>query len=388
MTISRFYYSLKTRDKDIWVFGEWFGNRCCDNCLFLSNYIAEHHTEKKLYWIAKENADLSSLNTSIVRLTMDSKEAIGILKKAGVVVVVQDCRDLTQKPFLYYAGALTVNLWHGVPWKNIGIDIAKNSQAISSRTLLYIKMQYYFFGAKYYLSLSDEFSKIMRSAFERGDNGIIRSGYPRNMLFYQEDSLKNSRVKLKSYLSDKYSFSLNDDVRIITYMPTFRDNNEDVFSFTSVGNFDLQSKLEQWNAVLLEKSHYVTSCRNGDKSGNTGRVFSIDGNYMSQELLAASDMLITDYSSCFFDYLLLDRPIIHFLYDYDYYASADRGLYYKKEDVVCGDVAVTFEELIAKMDDNISDPQKNHNLRKERKAQFMKYESSESCQVIYDFINR
>lgn len=385
---SYFYYSLKNRDKNIWVFGEWFGNRCCDNCLFLSNYIAEHYPEIKLYWISKDGTDLSLLNRSIVRLVMDSKEAIDILRKAGVVVVVQDGRDLTQKPYLYYAGALTVNLWHGVPWKNIGIDVAKNSQDISSRTLLYVKMQYYFFGEKYYLSLSDEFSKIMKSAFERGDDGIICSGYPRNMLFYNEDSVAVSREKLKSYLLEKYGYILNNDVRVITYMPTFRDNKDDVFSFISIDGKNIQSRLEQWNAVLLEKSHYVTSYRNGDQSGNSGRIFSVDGSYLSQELLAASDILITDYSSCFFDYLLLDRPIIHYLYDYDYYSSADRGLYYKKEDVVCGDVACDFSELITMINDNISNPDKNHDLRKKRKSHYMKYESSNSCQEIFDFINK
>ena len=384
---SCFYYSLKTRDKNIWVFGEWFGNRCCDNCLFLSNYIADHYPEKKLYWIAKDDTDLSSLNRSIVRLTMDANETISILKKAGVVFVVQDGRDLTQKPYLYYAGALTINLWHGVPWKNIGIDVAKNSQAISLRTLLYVKMQYFFFGEKYYLSLSDKFSKIMKSAFERDENGIICSGYPRNSLFYHEDCIADCRRKMESYLLDKYGYLLNNDVCVITYMPTFRDNNEDVFSFITYDNEELQSKLEQWNAILLEKGHYVTTSRKGDNSGKTGRIFSIDGNYMSQELLAASDVLITDYSSCFFDYLLIDRPIVHYLYDYDYYASADRGLYYKKEDVVCGDVAYNFDELITCVSDNISNPAKNHDLREKRKKQYMKYESSNSCQEIYSFIN-
>ena len=51
--------------------------------------------------------------------------------------------------------------------------------------------------------------------------------------------------------------------------------------------------------------------------------------------MAASDILVTDYSSCFFDFLILDRPIIHFLYDYDYYKEKDRGLYYEKEGVIC-----------------------------------------------------
>ena len=58
--------------------------------------------------------------------------------------------------------------------------------------------------------------------------------------------------------------------------------------------------------------------------------------------LAAADMLITDYSSCFFDYLITNRPIIHYLYDYDYYVKEDRGVYYDVMDVVAGDTPKTF----------------------------------------------
>ena len=387
MAFSFFYYSLRRRDKDVWVFGEWFGNRCCDNCFFLANYVAIHYPEKKLYWVAKESTDLSLLNSSIIRLPIDTKESISILKIAGVVIYNQDRRDITMMPYMYYGGALTVNLWHGVPWKHIGLDVVKASRSVSSRSLLYIKMQYYLWEAKMYLSLSEKFSHILKSAYLCSDTNIIRSGYPRNMLFYNENSVQIYKKKVKSYLWEKYGFLLNDTTRIITYMPTFRDNVEEVFSFITKKNEDIHLKLEQWDAVILEKSHFVTTWRNKNSNGGGGRVYSIDSCFMSQELLAASDMLITDYSSCFFDYLLIDKPILHYLYDFEYYSSADRGLYYSKDDVVCGDVAYDFDQLVLMIESNLSNPQKNHALRERRKEQFMEYESHTSCQKIYELIN-
>lgn len=385
--LSKAYYSLKNKDLNIWVFGEWFGNRCCDNCLFFANYIAMHYPDKKIFWIANEGTDLSHLNNSIARLVMDTKDAIIILKKAGVVIYNQDRRDITLKPYIYYGGALTVNLWHGVPWKHIGLDITKASHSISSRTVLYTKLQYFLWGADLYLSLSSQFSRILEGAYIRGDKSIIQSGYPRNMLFYNNDSLIECRNKLKAYLLKKYAFTMDDTIRVIAYMPTFRDNVENVFSFLSIENEDLLLKLAQWNVVIVEKSHYVTAGRTKESRSGFGRVYSIDADFMSQQLLAASDMLITDYSSCFFDFLLLDRPIIHYLYDYDYYSSEDRGLYYDKEDVVCGDVAYDVDQLFSIIKSNLSNPQRNHTLRENRKKQFMEYESPNSCQEIFQLIN-
>ena len=87
-------------------------------------------------------------------------------------------------------------------------------------------------------------------------------------------------------------------------------------------------------------------------------------------------------TSCFFDFLLCNRPIIHFLYDYEYYANIDRGLYYDKDKVVCGTIAENSQELIDGMEQYLKDPTKDSLLRKERLAEFLKYESAYSCAEI------
>ena len=48
------------RAPNIWAFGEWYGEKCGDNCTAFANYVAENHKEHKLYWIAKKGADVSS----------------------------------------------------------------------------------------------------------------------------------------------------------------------------------------------------------------------------------------------------------------------------------------------------------------------------------------
>ena len=75
----------------------------------------------------------------------------------------------------------------------------------------------------------------------------------------------------------------------------------------------------------------------------------IDNKSDMYPLFRHSDVLITDYSSIFFDYLLLDRPIIHFAADLDSYRFRDRGFSYRFEDVRCGPVCSNLSSLMGQL---------------------------------------
>lgn len=378
---SRFY----KRDKDLWVFGEWFGNRCCDNSLYLANHVAQNHPQIKVVWIAKKNADLCMLHPGIRTMEMDTPEAQEVLHRAGVVVMNQGLCDFASEVNYDCDGALTVNLWHGVPWKQIGTDVL---HATSTPKKLYGYYLQWLQRSDVYLATSDDFQNIFRKKYFAKKNGVILSGYPRNSIFYSPETVAACRERAVQKLCVANP-ELDGNVKIITYMPTFRDNTQEVFSFGQLAeNARLREMLEKHNAVIVQRAHFVTSQRGGDRAGERyERITSLDG-ITSQELLAASDMLITDYSSCFFDFLMLDRPILHHLYDYEYYANQDRGLYYKKEEVACGDVSQTVEELLDNMQSNLSRSEKETALRKNRREIFMTYECADCCEKIYEEILR
>lgn len=370
------------RDPELWVFGEWFGNRCCDNSLYLANYIAENHPQLKLVWIARKEADTSLLAPSVRRVEMDTYEALEVLHHAGVAVMNQGMNDFTSEIDYHCDGAVTVNLWHGIPWKQIGIDVL---QAGGTFRKYYGRYLMYLQRADLYLATSDSFGKIMHEKYYAGKNGVLLAGYPRNALFYDPKQVAACRNKALMLLRGGYNVSA--DVKIITYMPTFRDNTQEVFSFNQLEqNPRLNEILENHNAVIVQRAHFVSNQR-GNNAGDVGhpRITCLEG-ITSQELLAATDLLITDYSSCFFDYLLLDRPIIHYLYDYEYYAKQDRGLYYPKESVVCGDDVQDVETLLDSLEQNLSNPGRHVALRDERRRQHMQYESFDSCRTIYEEI--
>lgn len=371
------YYNVH-RDKNLWVFGEWFGERCCDNAFFLANHIAEYHPEITLCWVVGSHCDTSRLHTRIKLIAIDSDDAVNTLKRAGAIIVVQGLGDVTNSHAYYFGGAVVINLWHGVPWKKIGGDKLKNKAQF-----LYNKYWVSHFEADYYLSTSREFDTILKRGYYCGEKGLIRSGYPRNSLFYDKCKVEECRSQLMRLLSEK-GFSVTGSTKIVTYMPTFRDNTDEVFSFEQImDNAELLSILSKNNAIIIEKAHFVSNHRLKENTLRQNPHFFRLPEYASQELLAASDVLITDYSSCFYDFLLLDRPIIHYLYDYYYYSQNDRGLYYKKEDVNCGAVAESEEMLISSIEESLRDGSVYHDLRKERKNKYMEYESHSSCEDVF-----
>lgn len=373
-------YKFVKRDNNLWFFGEWFGNRCSDNSLYFANYVKENYPHIRVVWISKALADLSPLNKAIECFNMDTSEAHHILKHAGVICVNEEIVDLTEKSNAYFSGAFSLNLWHGAAWKKVGYDAFQSRFYALSEKLFNSH-----FMTSYFLSPSTEFDKIAKKAFYKDDGHLIKAGYPRNSIFYDKSSVNDARIKFLGYLKrNGYGF-VNEDTKILLYLPTFRDTTSKSFSFNSINEKLFEILLVEKNAIVIEKVHYITGANKEEDTTKNNRIINII-EYNTQELMAASDALITDYSSCFFDYLLLDRPIIHYIYDYDFYSKRDRGLYYEKDDIVCGPAPTNTQTLIQCIADVLNGRDTFSKLRKSRLTKFMDHESSNSCSIIFNFI--
>lgn len=206
------YSSVKR--KKIWVFGEWFGKRCNDNCLFLANYIVQNDPSINVYWVACKDADLSLLSDKVKILEYDSTPSLEIFKQAGVVFMNQGYIDFSSTGYNYFRGAVTVNLWHGVAWKKIGYDASKKGGLLHE---INTKIYDYFEKTSFYLSLSERYSKVLKSAFHTSDSQIICAGYPRNSYFYSSEWLKENRTKICQIISNETGLCISDKTRIIVY---------------------------------------------------------------------------------------------------------------------------------------------------------------------------
>ena len=273
----------RTCDKNVWVFGEWFGERCGDNCTYLANYVAKNLPHITVYWIAKENCNTEVLHRRIIVTIMGSSEAEKALSMAGVIFVNQGFVDVVPDGINVFANAVTVNLWHGVMWKKIGHDgDARSGLLFRAYCGILDPVQ----RTKYYIIPAETYGSHMSSAFGVPPKAFLRAGLPRNSVFYDEEKVAECRTRIEERTG------IPRGAIIVAYLPTFRDKDASVADLAEIDKGGFGEYLRNNNVYILEKAHFVSQKRGVDINGSE-RVIRID-NIGATELLAAADVLITD----------------------------------------------------------------------------------------------
>ncbi|TGD08487.1 CDP-glycerol glycerophosphotransferase family protein [Brevibacterium sp. S111] len=225
--------------------------------------------------------------------------------------------------------------WHGTPLKHIGnSEFRTNPREYSKRALVaQTEAQEW----DWFVSPNPFMSRLIpEELFYDGD--IIESGYPRN------DDLASASEDTKKVWKSR--LGIDPDKKVLLYAPTFRDVSAKGFSSPLVSDLDLetvaQSLGEDWAIVLRGHSF---NARNDDKDRSSVSVIDATKHPNINDLILASDLLVTDYSSVMFDYLVTGRPIVYYVPDLEEYL-ANRGMYHDYEDVLAGEMARNQDELV------------------------------------------
>ncbi len=209
------------------------------------------------------------------------------------------------------------NSWHGIPLKSIGYDVPdgiyRSNNAVRD-----------FFQTDYMISANSFLAEKYLTAYTLSHlytGKIINEGYPRNdMLFSEKDRII---TKLQSFAVD-----IKNKKSIILYAPTWKgmdfsmpeDDIEEMILFKS----KLETAINTEKYQILIKPHYTLFTIMKEKYNNLNYIVptEIDAN----EVLSITDILISDYSSIFYDFLTTNRPIIFYITDAKQYQDY-RGLY-------------------------------------------------------------
>lgn len=330
---------LFPRSKKICIFGAWLGEQYADNPKYLFLEAAQD-SEIRPIWITKNPKICKKLQKQGYEAYLfHSLKGIFMQLRAKYVVVCNGISDVNHK---YMGRAVFLNLWHGVPLKKVGYDDDKVKNWDSKGQKIRRKIQQIPLGKEYVVATSEPYAKIYESAFRRPASQIITLGQPRNDFFYDQEHLFPKEHQLKKATHGK---------KIILYTPTHRREGEVPFPLKE--NFDF-SLLNEWcikhEAVFVIKRHFYHAKEAVDVSKYSHITDITEKSFDIQELLLNTDLLITDYSSTYIDYLLLDRPIIFYNFDYQEYLESDRGMYYNYEDVTPGYKAEKFYQLMEELD--------------------------------------
>lgn len=326
---------LPVRKRTI-VFESFLGKQYSDNPKALYLYMKANYPDYKLYW-SFDRRQYDSLQHHVKRpLNRFKIKWLFVMARAEFLVTNSRMPHWIPKS----KGTIYVQTWHGTPLKKLGVDIEEVH--MPGTTTDKYKRNFTNEAKKWDILVSpNEYStKIFKRAFDY-KNEIIESGYPRNDILYNENN-KESIIKLKSNLL------LPNNKKVILYAPTWRDND-----FYSVGRYKLNLKLDLEKMreklgdkyIVLVRAHYLVA-EQLDLSPYKNFAFDVSLYPDINELYLISDILITDYSSVFFDYANLKRPMIFFTYDIDEYRDELRGFYFDFEKEAPGPIVKTSNEVI------------------------------------------
>ena len=368
---------LSIRNKKIYLFGSWFGEKFSDNPKYL--YLeAIKDKNIKAIWITKNIEVCKYLNSQDYEAYLyNSIKGISYQVRAKYYFI---CTSLNDVNSYLISGSKLINLWHGIPLKKIMWDDKgsnayykkNNIEKFIYKMIKKIMPKY----NEYLLSSSPQITKIYTSAFKIKENSIFELGQPRNDVFFDQT------------LEDKDFPDLYKRKPVVLYMPTHR--NEGKIKIESKSLFRLV-ELDKFcvanNILFLIKKHFYH--RNESEELENFKNIT-NKTYDTQMLLKYADVLITDYSSCYIDYLLLDRPIIFYYYDYNGYLLNDRELYFPYDKVTPGIKVTTFDELFIALQSIIED--KKDEFQEERNEIKDLFYSKENQNLvgpkILDFVKR
>jgi CDP-glycerol glycerophosphotransferase (TagB/SpsB family) len=252
-------------------------------------------------------------------------------------------------------GALKVNLWHGVPLKKIERDIEQPHHPIhqarsgsvfwrvANRTLRPQLTERY----DCVLATSAATAERFGSAFGVEPAQIITAGYPRTDPLLSgagDGGTARFLTREERAIRDELVAHRRAGRRVLLYMPTFRDWNNAADRRIPLDWESLDATLAARGGVLYCKLHP------SDRSGlpaldHLTRIRVLPSTVDVYPLLGHTDALVSDYSSVFFDYLLLDRPLLFYAYDLEEYQRLSRTLYDRYDAVTPGPRARTPQEL-------------------------------------------
>lgn len=330
------------RNNDIWLFGSTFGRRFADNPRYFYLYMDQNisHTIRPI-WISQ--------NKGIVKeLTLAGYEAYWYKSLKGIWFCLRGkiyLFDNYSKDISFYlsGGAIKVNLWHGIPLKKIQKDNQYDKvrhPKTEWEKLMYLPRTISDEKASHYiLSPSSSFASIFSSAF--ATKHVIVCGYPRCDSFTSKKIppflLKQERDCIKQIVQKQAN-------KMLFYMPTFRDTETKFFDVVDINK--LEDFLKRLNYLLCIKLHPKSKLQVRFRQLNSNSIVIIDSEMDPYPFIPYSDVLITDYSSIYFDYLLTSKPILFFCYDLEEYLAQSRKLYFPYETVTPGKKVHTLQELM------------------------------------------
>lgn len=366
---SRYFWyrdHLKLKDKTI-LLESAQGKQPMDNiAVLLKELVTNPAYREYTLWLSggkgteearKEYLKAQGMDKRVKMATVDTVKYYKVLATAKYLI--------TEDSFIYIftkrQGQVLFNTWHGTPLINLGKEKKMDFALLGNE-------QKGFYDADYLLCPS-EFTKqcfvedYMLENFAK--TKFLMGGYPRNEVFFKTDVRVNIRKMLGA-----------EQKQVIAYLPTWRKNTPERDKMAR--SEELMAYLTAWDGLLADSQvvyikQHNTNTLNLDFSG-LQHIHPLPEFCGTYEFLAASDVLVTDYSSVMFDYALTGRKIILFVPDKKYFEQT-RGLHFPLEELPFPQV-----ETAVRLMEEINSPKRYEDI--EFKAKYCPYEKENMAELL------
>jgi len=334
---------LVPRSKNKIAFGSFRG-AFSDNSKYLFIYAHEHLQGKAICWLSSNKQTVDFVRSiGLPAQWILSPRGVWFALRAKTWYINAYTSDIM---FCLSGGASVVNLWHGVGLKRCEFNIQTGALAkryVDKQTSEVFMHPEVFRRPDWLVSPTLFQSTMFASAFRIPIDRCLSVGYPRNqILTWPENDIKLFLQRYEPRQTLDLVKAMQTYSRVLIYMPTWRDSQLDVF--TQQFDFNaLEAVLKEQNALMLLKPHPNTHVKN---LAETDHIKLVPNSMDVYGLLPFTDVLITDYSSILYDYLLMpEKQVILYLYDMQEYVK-DRDFYYPFEENVCGKRAYDWASLL------------------------------------------
>lgn len=350
---------LVPRNKCKIVFGAWKGKQFACNPKYLLEYVAKRGGFKCV-WIG--NAELEERVKEIPGVIFARKGSLKAFWHAITAwtyvfnIMWED--DIIRFP--RYGRVNLIYATHGYCDKKVGkqqlvgngLTIQKHKKSFQWLRDLQWKVNAFLYRTESWCSECSEISiqgRLDGQQVELRPERMLRFGTPRSDYFYKNAGNRCEMQRMREKYSRLMGIPL--DKKWYLFAPTWRHDSNYLYSFTNSPRLDeITEILKKQNAILIEKQHPIVleTMKFDVNASSVVHVVNRDEarRIDTQELLMASDCMITDYSSIYFDFVLMNKPVIHYTYDYDHLMNVDFGFCYDFKKYGGGPFAYSEDELI------------------------------------------
>ncbi|BEO92666.1 CDP-glycerol glycerophosphotransferase family protein [Fusobacterium nucleatum] len=369
--IFSFLYIFIKKNKKRIIFTSTGNTKYDHNSKYLFEYFLKYYPDFDVKYVINEPNLKNNLEEKIGNYFINTNSIKGMLYSLKAYTWITSSIELPVGGIFQRINRLVIHLGHGTPLKNIGF-LEKNISTLKKVYYILIKNNF-----SYVLSTSYDFDKIMSKFLNIPLKRIFTNGQPRlDSIFEKKEDILN-RV-----------FKVEKNMKNILYAPTWRQDSETkLFPFSDFNEKEIENFLEDNKINIFLRVHPDFETEIDEKLLKIKGIYVLNSKVVKDisEYLSCFDLLITDYSSIFIDYLLLDKPILFLPYDFENY-NKEIGFTVDYMSHTPGPKSYTFKSFKNEIIELLNNNEYFYKERIKDKTFYNLYTDNRNCERVSKFI--